>query len=158
MTNLVTADSVRARRALSHNRDASNINAGTLALTRGGAGSNLSGTGPGFLKQTGVGATVTVAALASGDLPSHTHTSSQITDATANATASTVVLRDGSGGANFVRVRPPRTTCGRTSTRTLNSVECGPFGTGRRRRTRTWRSTRRTSPWRRGTRTAGRPR
>ena len=48
--------------AISHNHDASNINAGTLALARGGAGANLSGTGPGFLKQTGVGATVTVGA------------------------------------------------------------------------------------------------
>ena len=57
--------------------------------------------GPGFLKQANVGAAVTVATLASGDLPAHTHTSAQITDATAAASANTVVLRDGSGGASF---------------------------------------------------------
>jgi hypothetical protein len=87
-----------------HNHAASEINTGTLALARGGVGADLSGTGPGFLKQAGAGAAVTVAALASGDLPAHNHTSAQITDATANATASTVVLRDGSGGASFAYV------------------------------------------------------
>ena len=76
--------------------DTSKLTSGTLALARGGAGADLSATGPGFLKQAGVGSAVTVAALASGDLPSHTHMSAQISDATAAATASTVVLRDGS--------------------------------------------------------------
>lgn len=38
---------------------ASEINSGTLALARGGTGSDLSGTGPGFLKQASSGAVVT---------------------------------------------------------------------------------------------------
>ena len=36
--------------------------------------------------------------------PAHTHTSSQISDVAANATASPVVLRDGSAGANFANL------------------------------------------------------
>ena len=94
---------------------------------RGGAGADLSASGPGFLKQTGVGAAVTVAALASGDLPAHTHTSAQISDATAAATASTVVLRDGSGGANFAYVAANNLWAYLDSH--LQSVECGPYGT-----------------------------
>ena len=124
VTNLVT--DLAGKAALSHNHDASNINAGTLALARGGAGANLSGTGPGFLKQTGVGAAVTVAALASGDLPAHTHTSAQISDATAAATASTVVLRDGSAGANFAYVAANNLWAYLDSH--LQSVECGAYG------------------------------
>jgi hypothetical protein len=81
VTNLVT--DLPGKAPISHNHDASNIDAGTLALERGGVGASPSGTGPDFLKQTGVGAAVTVAALASGDLPSHTHTSAQISDVTA---------------------------------------------------------------------------
>ena len=64
-----------------HTHAASDINSGTLALARGGTGADLSATGPGFLKQTGVGAAVTVATLASGDLPSHTHSGADITSA-----------------------------------------------------------------------------
>lgn len=48
---------------------ASDIASGILALTRGGTGSDLSATGPGFLKQASSGANVTVAALSSGDIP-----------------------------------------------------------------------------------------
>jgi hypothetical protein len=105
------------------NLDTGKLTTGSLALARGGTGSNLSATGPGFLKQASSGAAVTVATLAASDLPAHTHaqsevtnlvtdlagkaaavhthTSSQISDATAAATATTVVLRDGSAGANF---------------------------------------------------------
>jgi hypothetical protein len=57
----------------------------------------------------------------------HTHTSSQITDATANATAGTVVLRDGSGGASFAYAAANNLWAYLDSH--LNSVECGPFGT-----------------------------
>jgi hypothetical protein len=108
-----------------HNHAASDINSGTLALARGGTGADLSGTGPGFLKQTGVGAAATVAALSSGDLPAHTHTSSQISDATAAATASTVVLRDGSAGANFAYLAANNLWAYIDSH--LNSIECGPY-------------------------------
>jgi hypothetical protein len=110
-----------------HNHAASDVNSGTLALARGGASADLSATGPGFLKQTGVGAVVTVAALASGDLPAHTHTSSQISDATAAATASTVVQRDGSAGANFGYVAANNLWAYLDSH--LQSVECGVYGT-----------------------------
>jgi hypothetical protein len=70
---------------------------------------------------------VTVAALAAGDLPSHTHTSAQISDATANPTASTMVLRDGSGGASFAQVAVTSLVASLDSH--LNSVECAPYGT-----------------------------
>lgn len=107
--------------------DTSKLTSGSLALARGGAGADLSGTGPGFLKQAGVGSVVTVAALASGDLPAHNHTSSQISDATAAATASTVVLRDGSAGANFAYVAANNLWAYLDSH--LQSVESGPYGT-----------------------------
>ena len=110
-----------------HNHAASDVNSGTLALARGGAGADLSATGPGFLKQTGAGTVVTVAALASGDLPAHTHTSAQISDATAAASASTVVLRDGSGGANFTYAAANNLWAYLDSH--LQSVESGPYGT-----------------------------
>jgi hypothetical protein len=65
--------------AASHTHAAGDITSGTLALARGGTNADLSGTGPGFLKQATSGANVTVAALTSGDLPSHTHAASDIT-------------------------------------------------------------------------------
>lgn len=43
--------------------------AGVMQLSRGGTGADLSATGPGFLKQASMGANVTVAALAAGDMP-----------------------------------------------------------------------------------------
>ncbi len=198
VTGLVT--DLAGKAALSHNHDASNINAGTLALARGGVGANLSGTGPGFLKQTGVGLAVTVAALAAGDVPNldtsklttgllavarggtgatlaatgpgflkqassgavvtvaalvsgdlpahthaesdvtnlltdlagkaanvHTHTSAQISDATAAATTGTVVLRDASAGANFGYVAA-NSVWGYVDSH-FQSVECGAFQT-----------------------------
>jgi hypothetical protein len=57
----------------------------------------------------------------------HTHTSSQISDATAAATASTVVLRDGSAGANFGYVAANNLWAYLESH--LQSVECGAFQT-----------------------------
>ena len=110
-----------------HNHAATEITSGTLALSRGGTGTDLSATGPGFLKQAGVGSAVTVATLSSGDLPSHTHTSAQISDATAAATASTVVLRDGSAGANFGYVAANNLWAYLESH--FQSVECGAYGT-----------------------------
>ncbi len=68
-----------------------------------------------------------VADLAGKAAAVHSHTSSQISDATSNATASTVVMRDGSGGANFAYVAANNLWAYLDSH--LNSVECGPFGT-----------------------------
>lgn len=131
------------------NLDASKLTTGLLAVARGGTGATLAATGPGFLKQASSGAVITVAALLSGDLPAHTHaesdianlvtdlagkaasvhshTSAQITDATAAATASTVVLRDGSAGANFGYVAA-NNLWGYADSH-LQSVECGAFQT-----------------------------
>jgi hypothetical protein len=47
---------------------ASDIVSGILALARGGTGSDLSATGPGYLKQSTLGASVTVATIAQDDL------------------------------------------------------------------------------------------
>ena len=104
--------------------EAHHRHAGSRAWRRGRGSLRI---GPGFLKQTGVGSAVTVAALASGDLPAHTHTSAQISDATAAATASTVVLRDGSAGANFAYVAANNLWAYLDSH--LQSVESGPYGT-----------------------------
>jgi hypothetical protein len=58
---------------------------------------------------------------------SHSHISSQISDATASATAGTLVLRDGDGGANFAYAAANNLWAFQDSH--LQSVECGPFGT-----------------------------
>jgi len=57
----------------------------------------------------------------------HTHLSSEISDATAYPTASTVVVRDASGGASFAYAAANNLWAFEDSH--LNSVECGPFGT-----------------------------
>jgi hypothetical protein len=54
---------------LGHVHSAGDITSGILALARGGTGSNLSATGPGFLKQASGGAVVTVAVLGQTDIP-----------------------------------------------------------------------------------------
>jgi hypothetical protein len=123
----VTVAALQASDLPAHTHAASAITSGTMALARGGSNADLSATGPGFLKQAAAGANVTVAALAAGDLPSHTHASAQISDATANATASTVVLRDGSAGANFGYVGANNLSAYLDSH--LQSVESGPYGT-----------------------------
>ncbi len=188
ITNLVT--DLAGKAPLSHTHAAADINAGTLALSRGGAAADLSATGPGFLKQATTGAAVTVAALVAADVPnldtsklttgllalarggsgaslaatgpgflrqassgavvtvagitesdvanlvtdlagkaplSHTHTSSQISDATANATASTVVLRDATAGANFGYVAANNLWAYLDSH--LQLIECGAYQT-----------------------------
>ena len=121
------------------NLDTSKLTTGLLAVARGGTGATLAATGPGFLKQAGAGAAVTVAAIAESDVTNlvtdlagkaasvHTHTSSQISDATAAATASTVVLRDGSAGANFGYVAA-NNLWGYADSH-LQSLECGAFQT-----------------------------
>jgi hypothetical protein len=110
-----------------HSHSAGDVTSGILALSRGGSGSDHSATGPGFLKQAAAGAAVTVATLVAGDLPAHTHTSAQISDATASATASTVVARDSSGGASFAYAAANNLWAYQDSH--LQSVECGPWGT-----------------------------
>jgi len=57
----------------------------------------------------------------------HSHTSAQISDATPSATASTVVARDASAGANFAYLAANNLWAFEGSH--LNAVECGPFGT-----------------------------
>ncbi len=51
------------------------FSAGTVPLARGGTNADLSGTGPGFLKQTGSGANVSVATLTLSDLPAYAQNS-----------------------------------------------------------------------------------
>jgi hypothetical protein len=127
-TDCVLQNGTTAAKAnASHTHVAADITSGTLAPARGGTGADLSATGPGFLKQASSGAAVTVATIAAGDLPSHTHTSAQISDATAIATASTIVLRDGSAGANFGYVAANNLWAYLESH--LQSVECGAFQT-----------------------------
>jgi hypothetical protein len=58
---------------------------------------------------------------------SHTHTSSQITDATAAATPAMLVLRDGDGGANFAYAAANNLWAFQDSH--FQSIECGAFGT-----------------------------
>jgi hypothetical protein len=62
------------------NLDTSKLTTGLLALARGGTGASLAAAGPGFLKQASSGAVVSVAALVAGDLPTHTHAESDVTN------------------------------------------------------------------------------
>jgi hypothetical protein len=52
-----------------HQHVASDVTSGALALARGGTGANLSGTGPGFLRQASAGSAVSVGAIGLADLP-----------------------------------------------------------------------------------------
>jgi hypothetical protein len=61
---------------------ASFINSGTVALARGGLAADISGFGPGFLRQTALGAAVSVSGLVTTDLPTHNHVASNITSGT----------------------------------------------------------------------------
>jgi hypothetical protein len=98
------------------------VNAGVLSLSD-------SGVTPGTYAKTTVDAKGRVtggAALAASDLPTHTHTSAQISDATANVAASTVVARDSSGGASFAYVAANNLWAYQDSH--LQSIECGAYG------------------------------
>lgn len=119
--------SSEAKADASHTHIASDIVSGALELARGGTGADLSASGPGFLRQTSAGAAVTVSALEASDLPTHAHTSAQINDATPNAVASTVVLRDASVGASFAYAAANNLWAYLDSH--LQSVECGAYGT-----------------------------
>lgn len=61
---------------------ASYVNSGTLALARGGLAADISGFGPGFLRQTALGAAVSVSGIVATDLPTHNHVASNITSGT----------------------------------------------------------------------------
>ncbi len=127
-SDCVLVDGTSAAKAnTSHTHSASDVVSGALALARGGTGADLSASGPGFLKQESAGAAVTVAALQASDLPTHTHESAEIGDATPNATASTVVLRDTSGGASFAYAAANNLWAYLDSH--FQSVECGAYGT-----------------------------
>jgi hypothetical protein len=65
-----------------HTHSAGDIASGTLALARGGLAADISGFGPGFLRQTAVGAAVSVSGLVATDLPTHNHVASNITSGT----------------------------------------------------------------------------
>jgi hypothetical protein len=65
-----------------HTHSASDIASGTLALARGGLAADISGFGPGFLRQTALGAAVSVSGLVATDLPTHNHVASNITSGT----------------------------------------------------------------------------
>jgi hypothetical protein len=65
-----------------HTHSASEIATGTLALARGGLAADISGFGPGFLRQTALGAAVSVSAIVATDLPTHNHVASNITSGT----------------------------------------------------------------------------
>ncbi|MCX6621252.1 MAG: carbohydrate binding domain-containing protein, partial [Acidobacteria bacterium] len=68
-SDCVLVDGTSAAKAnASHTHPATDIVSGSLALARGGTGSDLSATGPGFMRQASAGAVVTVAALSSGDV------------------------------------------------------------------------------------------
>lgn len=86
-----------AGQALISNDTTGHIDFGTLGLIGGGTGSDLSATGgtSKVLRQSSSGAAVTVSQLACSDLSDST-SSCSTANATA-ATASTIVLRDGSG-------------------------------------------------------------
>lgn len=124
----VLVDGTSAAKAdASHTHVATDIVSGALALARGGTGADLSASGPGFLRQTSAGAAVTVAALQASDLPMHAHPSAQVSDATPNAIASTVVLRDAAGGASFAYAAASNLWAYLDSH--FQSVECGAYGT-----------------------------
>lgn len=99
-------------------RSASDLNGGQVALARGGTATDLSTTGPGFLKQATLGAAVTVAALQATDLPQHTHAESDVTglvsDLAGKVPTSRQILTAGplSGGGNL------------TANRTISCAAC----------------------------------
>lgn len=80
----VTVAALVATDLPTHNHVASNITSGTLALGIGGLASDISTTGGAghVLKQTSAGGAVSVAALVAADLPTHTHSASDISSGT----------------------------------------------------------------------------
>ena len=77
----VTVGTIASTDLPSHTHAATDVTSGTLALARGGTLADLSATGGAgqFLKQSSTGAAVTVGAIASTDLPTHTHAATDVT-------------------------------------------------------------------------------
>lgn len=83
--------------------NAGNIASGTLGVGRGGTGADLSATGGAgqFLKQSVAGGAVTAGTIGTPDLPSHSHTSAEISDATSAANANVIAKRGAAGACAF---------------------------------------------------------
>ena len=77
----VTVGAIASTDLPTHTHAATDVTSGTLALARGGTQTDLSATGGAgqFLKQSSSGAAVTVGAIASTDLPTHTHAATDVT-------------------------------------------------------------------------------
>jgi hypothetical protein len=73
---LTVAEGNAAYAAISHTHAAADIISGQLAKERGGTGLDASATGPGYFKQTALGAAPTVAAILQNDVPVFTGASS----------------------------------------------------------------------------------
>jgi hypothetical protein len=111
---------------------------GGLAVSAGVMSLAASGITPGTYTKTTVDAKGRVTggtALVAGDLPAHWHDATDIvsgtldnarTTGTANPTANTLVLRDGSGGANFAYAAANNLWAYLDSH--LQSLECGAYG------------------------------
>lgn len=72
-----------------HTHAAADIISGLLALARGGSGADLSGTGPGYVKQASLGAVLTVAAILAADLPAATESAQGAVELATNAETAT---------------------------------------------------------------------
>ena len=126
----VTVAALVATDLPTHNHVASNITSGTLALSIGGLAADISATGgAGFvLKQTAAGAAVSVAAIATTDLPTHNHVASNITSGTLAVGVGGLGadLSATGGTANFLK----QTAVGSAiSVGTIAATEVGTSGT-----------------------------
>jgi hypothetical protein len=126
----VTVAALVATDLPSHNHVASNITSGTLALSVGGLAADLSATGgAGFvLKQTAAGAAVSVAAIATTDLPTHNHVASNITSGTLALSVGGLAadLSATGGTAQFLK---QSTAGGAITVGTIAATEVGTSGT-----------------------------
>ena len=98
----VTVGAIASTDLPTHTHAATDVTSGTLALARGGTQTDLSATGGAgqFLKQSSTGAAVTVGAIASTDLPTHTHAATDVTSGTlALARGGTLTDLSATGGA-----------------------------------------------------------
>ena len=109
---------------------ASFIGSGTVALARGGLAADISATGgAGFvLKQTAAGAAVSVAAIATTDLPTHNHVASNITSGTLALSVGGLAadLSATGGTAQFLK---QSTAGGAITVGTIAATEVGTSGT-----------------------------
>jgi hypothetical protein len=113
---VVTVAAIQVSDLPAHTHGAGDIASGTLPPAHGGTGADLSGTGPGFLKQASAGAAISVAQLAVGDLPAHSHTQSDVTNLMTDLAAKAAKAGDTFTGT--VRIAGDGAY-----------LECGPFQT-----------------------------